>query len=78
MENRFTYGCILRGINSDVQRPLRGGLHVVDDWRFVAGYLSFRQKTDGEILENFSRGHFGDPFDVLLIVHLILYVFGSC
>jgi len=37
----------------------------------LAGYLSFRDETDGMILDNFTT-HFGDPFDLMLCLHLIL------
>ena len=39
----------------------------------LAGYLSFRGDTDGEILENFS-GPYIVPFNILLIVHITLYI----
>jgi solute carrier family 38 (sodium-coupled neutral amino acid transporter), member 11 len=37
----------------------------------LAGYLSFRDNTSGMILDNFTT-HFGDPFDLMLCLHLIL------
>lgn len=39
----------------------------------LAGYLSFRGDTNGMILDNFTT-HFGDPFDLMLVLHLILYM----
>ena len=39
----------------------------------IAGYLSFRSNTQGEILENFTTS-FGDPFDIMLVLHIILYI----
>ena len=40
---------------------------------FSAGYLCFRDETSGMILDNFKT-HFGDPFDLMLCLHLILYI----
>ena len=37
----------------------------------VAGYLSFKDTTDGLIVSNF-KGHYADFFKLLLIIHLIL------
>jgi len=39
----------------------------------VAGYLSFRDDTQGEILDNFV-GHGYDFFKVMVVCHLILYI----
>jgi amino acid permease len=39
----------------------------------VAGYGAFRDDTDGEILDNFTT-HAADPFKILLVIHLILYI----
>jgi len=39
----------------------------------IAGYLSFRDSTQGEILDNFS-GHGYDFFKVMVVCHLILYI----
>lgn len=39
----------------------------------IAGSLSFGEETSGDILENFS-GHYADPFKLLLVVHLLLYI----
>jgi sodium-coupled neutral amino acid transporter 11 len=39
----------------------------------IAGYLSFRDNTDGEILNNFN-GHGFDFFKVMVVCHLILYI----
>jgi hypothetical protein len=43
----------------------------------MAGYGSFRDDTEGEILDNFTT-HAGDPFKVMLVLHLILYVPIDC
>jgi hypothetical protein len=40
----------------------------------TGGYLAFGAKTDGIILANFHRGHVGDFFQILFIVHLVLYI----
>lgn len=39
----------------------------------IAGYLSFRDATQGEILDNFF-GHAYDFFKVMVVCHLILYI----
>lgn len=39
----------------------------------LAGYLSFRENTNGIILENF-QGHQFDFFKVMVVLHLILYI----
>ena len=39
----------------------------------LAGYLSFREDTEGEILDNFPGAPF-DFFKVMVTIHLILYV----
>jgi len=39
----------------------------------IAGYLSFRDNTEGEILDNFV-GHEYDFFKVMVVCHLILYI----
>jgi len=39
----------------------------------VAGYLSFRDTTNGEILDNFPQVGF-DFFKVMVVTHLILYI----
>jgi len=39
----------------------------------VAGYLSFGDSTDGEILDNFNQ-HGYDFFKVMVVTHLILYI----
>ena len=39
----------------------------------IAGYLSFRNTTTGEILDNFS-GHAYDFFKVMVVTHLVLYI----
>ena len=39
----------------------------------MAGYGSFRSDTDGEILDNFTT-HAADPFKILLVAHLIMYI----
>ena len=39
----------------------------------VVGYLSFGDKTDGEILDNFAQ-HGYDIFKLMVIIHLILYI----
>lgn len=39
----------------------------------ISGYLSFRDATDGEILDNFSGSQF-DFFKVMVVCHLILYI----
>lgn len=55
------------------------GLTVIIAWCMcvamgTGGYLSFGDDTDGIILANFRRGHVGDAFQVLFIVHLVLYI----
>ena len=40
----------------------------------IFGYASFGDATDREILENFSGTHSSDAFNILLVVHLILYI----
>lgn len=39
----------------------------------IAGYLSFRSNTQGEILDNFV-GHSFDFFKVMVVCHLVLYI----
>ena len=39
----------------------------------LAGYLSFRDAVDGDILENFS-GAVASVFKAVVVVHLILYI----
>ena len=39
----------------------------------ICGYLSFRDNTDGEILNNFPQRGF-DFFKVMIVAHLILYI----
>ena len=39
----------------------------------LAGYLSFRDAVDGDILENFS-GAVASVFKAVVIIHLILYI----
>ncbi|CAM9849692.1 unnamed protein product, partial [Phaeothamnion confervicola] len=39
----------------------------------LAGYLAFRDDTDGDILDNFS-GNFVGLFKVLVVVHLCFYI----
>ena len=39
----------------------------------ITGYLSFKDKTEGEILDNFSQQPF-DFFKVMVAMHLILYI----
>lgn len=63
--------CCLMGIGTFY---FHVSLSVLSQQYIAAGYLSFRSETDGEILENFT-GHFADPFDIMLIMHIILYVF---
>ena len=40
----------------------------------TAGFLVFGQSTEGIILANFQMGHVGDFFQLLFILHLILYI----
>ena len=40
----------------------------------TAGYCAFGQDTDGIILANFTQGHVGDAFQMLFILHLVLYI----
>jgi amino acid permease len=42
----------------------------------IVGYLSFRDSTETDILENFS-GKLGVVFKLLVVVHLILYTPGD-
>lgn len=39
----------------------------------LVGYLSFRDATDGDILDNFE-GALASCFKLLVVVHLILYI----
>lgn len=39
----------------------------------IAGYLSFRDETDGEILNNFEGQQF-DFFKAMIVIHLTLYI----
>jgi len=40
----------------------------------TAGFLVFGKATEGIILANFNKGHVGDFFQLLFILHLVLYI----
>ena len=43
----------------------------------LAGYLSFRNSTQSNILNNFSFSSAYDVFQVILVIHLLLYIPGD-